>query len=244
MNNEQVFIVNELEKGVKKYVVDKDRKKEILAVTKATTDTIETFNKHRKNQEKEFRSMNRNRNSTRADFEKYFGDRAKERLDIQMIMIENRLRMYEKIKQDEWNSIIETEKEARQKMIDKLNKKIAKGNIISPFTGMEKAIDQSIANEITKAELIETLDSFKSTHQSWVEKANDFSALDNEVLAKRDATREELVKEIMELNRFRMEMFSDIVDFRLSVSEKTNKEEWEALIEELDKIMGKHRILE
>ena len=36
MNNEEIFLIDQLEKGVKKYVEDKDRRDEILAVTSPT----------------------------------------------------------------------------------------------------------------------------------------------------------------------------------------------------------------
>jgi len=244
MNNEEIFLVDQLEKGVKKYVKDKDRRDEILAVTDPTKDLIQAFNKLREEQVKEFREMNANQNSSRTDFEQYFESRTKERLEIQTLMIENRVRMHGNITPDEWVLIMEMEKKERQKRRDKFDKKVAKGKSISPFKGVEKAIDQGIDDESKKIELKKALEPFKSAHQSWVEKANNFSALHNEIIAKKDASKVELINEIMELNGLRLEMYANIIDFRFTILEYTDDEEWEALIKELDRIMGKQRILQ
>jgi len=244
MNNEEIFLVDQLEKGVKKYVEDKDRRDEILAVTSPTKDLIKDFNKLREEQIKEFREMNANQNNSIEEFEQYFESRIKERLEIQMIMIENRVRMHGKITPGEWDLIMEMEKKVRQKNKDKIDKKLSKGKYISPFKGVERALEQVIDDESKKNELRNALKSFKSTHLSWVEKANNFSALDNEIIAKKDASKEELIDEIMELNNLRMEMYSDIIDFRFIILEYTDDEEWEALINELNRMMGKQRILQ
>ncbi len=244
MNNEEIFLVDQLEKGVKKYVEDKDRRDEILAVTSPTKKSIKDFNKLREEQVKEFREMNANRNNSREEFEQYFKNRSKERLEIQMKMIENRVRMHGKIRPDEWVLIMELEKKERQKKQDKIDKKLSKGKFISPLKGMEKAIDQVIYNESKKKVLRNELKSFESTHLSWVEKANNFSALHNEIIAKKDASKEELVTEITELNNLRMEMYVDIIDFRFIILENTNDKEWDDLINELNKIMRKQRILQ
>lgn len=235
---EQIFIVEELEKGVKKYVKDKDRKKEILTVTKATTDTIEAFDKLREEQMKDFRRMNRDQNTTRSDFEEYFEIRIEDRYTIQRILIDNRVRMHNAINQDEWNSIVELEKKSRQKRMNKLNNKIDKGKVKSPFAGMEEAIDRGIEDEQKKQELLATLNTFESTHRAWIEKAGGFSALHNEVIANLHASKEELISEVKKLNSFRQKLYFDMMDFRLLLSYKTNEREWEALIKELDKIMG------
>ena len=244
MNNEEIFLVEQLEKGVKKYVEDKDRRDEILAVTSPTKYSIKEFNKRREEQVKEFRKINANQNNSREKFEQYFESRIRERFEIQMIMIENRVRMHEMITPGEWDLIMEMEKKVRQKNIDRFDKKLSKGKYISPFKGLERAIDQVIDDESKKKELRNALKSFESTHLSWVDKANYFSALHNEIIAKKDASKEELIDEIMGLNNLRLEMYSDIINFRFIILEYTDNEEWEALINELNKIMGKQRILQ
>ncbi len=244
VNNQEIFLIDQLEKGVKKYVEDKSRKDEILAVTSLTKSSVKQFNKLREEQVKEFRLMNGNPNISRATFKRYFQARAKERLEIQILMIENRVMMHEKITNTEWDLIMEMENHVRQKNRNKIEKKLSRGKYITPFASMENVIDKVIDDESKKIELMNMLESFKSTHHSWVTKANDFSALHNEIIAKKDATEEELTNEIMKLNILRMDMYINIIDFRFSILEHTDNEEWEAIINELNSTMKKQKIMQ
>ena len=83
------------------------------------------------------------------------------------------------------------------------------------------------------------LDSYKSLNETWIKKAADFSALDNKVLARKEATREELINEIKNLNQFHEEIYSGIIDLRFSLLELTNEEEWDLLLKEMDKMLKK-----
>ena len=244
MNNQEIFLVDQLEKGVKKYVEDKSRKDEILAVTSPTKSSIKKFNKLREEQVKEFRLMNANPNISRETFKQYFQARAKERLEIQILMVGNRVRMHQKITNAEWDLIMEMENHERQKSRNKVEKKLSRGKYVSAFAGIEKVIDKVIDDESKKIELMSMLESFKSTHLSWVTKANDFSALHNEIIAKKDATQEELTSEIMKLNKLRMDMYTNIINFRFTILEHTNNEEWEAIINELNITMKKQKIMQ
>lgn len=53
----EYFLIDKLEKGVKEYVVEKNRQKEILADLKTSKAFIKEFNKKRKSQSKTFHTL-------------------------------------------------------------------------------------------------------------------------------------------------------------------------------------------
>jgi len=54
----EVFYVDKFEKGTKKYVVDKERKSDILGDIKVAKKVIKQFNKDRKKQLKAYKKLN------------------------------------------------------------------------------------------------------------------------------------------------------------------------------------------
>ncbi len=66
------FFIAELEKGVKEYVVDDARKKELTANIKSAKKSIKSFNKDRKAQFKVYKDINASRATTSEEFDELF----------------------------------------------------------------------------------------------------------------------------------------------------------------------------
>ena len=103
---QEYFFIEKLEKGVKKYVIEKDRSKEILVDLKETKSMIKAFNKNRKGKLSEFLSMNLDCDIQRGAMNSFFKKRVDERLVFQQSMIEKRLLVTSKLEKSEWEEII------------------------------------------------------------------------------------------------------------------------------------------
>ena len=79
----ETFLVDKLEKGVKQYVVDKERKKDITADLKITAKYVKAFNKERKNKLKTFQNLNADRNKSIEDFASFFEELISDRITFQ-----------------------------------------------------------------------------------------------------------------------------------------------------------------
>ena len=103
---QEYFFIEKLEKGAKKFIVDKDRSKEIILDLKEGKALIKAFNKDRKGKLAEFHTMNLDRDISREEMKVFFNNRKEERLVFQKSMADIRVKTFSKINDEEWNDII------------------------------------------------------------------------------------------------------------------------------------------
>jgi len=146
----QTFLIDKFEKGVKKSVIDKARKKEILKDLKASEKKIKSFNKERKARLKKFRVINADRNTNREDLITFFDRSMEKRLAYQETIIEDRIAITSKITAEEWESILKFAKGPVEKRLKKMQKKQdkKKGRELYPKTraAIGKVVDQGKRN--------------------------------------------------------------------------------------------------
>tara|TARA_B110000908_G_C10136995_1_gene394922 strand:- start:136 stop:516 length:381 start_codon:yes stop_codon:yes gene_type:complete len=102
----EVFFLPDFEKGVKEYVIGKERKKEVANDLKKVKDISKEFHKERKVDFKEFQNMNSSRETNQKDFTEFFTKIQAKRVSMQEELIEARLQINKKIEPSEWNSIV------------------------------------------------------------------------------------------------------------------------------------------
>ena len=115
----EMFLIDRLEKGVKEYVIEKNRQKDILADLKTAKKFVDQYNKGRKTQLKEFKELYKNQATNDEALKAFFDVLHKERLVFQDEVIDYRLAIFNKIEDDEWNNIIEYSEASIDKKIEK-----------------------------------------------------------------------------------------------------------------------------
>jgi hypothetical protein len=103
----ELFFVDQLEKGIKEFVIDKDRQKDILSDLKTSKAFIKKYNKDREVDLNYFYDINASWFTTSEDLVMYFDKMQKKRISFQNTMIANRIGIAEKITFDEWVSILQ-----------------------------------------------------------------------------------------------------------------------------------------
>ena len=130
----ETFFIDDLRKGVKEYVVDDERKDEILDDLKRSKKMIKSFNKERKAQFKEFKKLNSSRATGSDGLTAFFEKSMTTRGEYQHHLIDERLTVSAQITPDEWAAIIENSGHATDKRMQKAQKKLDKAEAKGPLT--------------------------------------------------------------------------------------------------------------
>ena len=235
----ELFFINNFDKGVKEYVIEKDRQKEILADLKTSKKLISNFNKEREKQYKLFNNLNISRETSKEDLVDFFNDLYKERVTHQEIVIDKRLSVIKKIKADEWDSIMVFSKISLDKQIEKEQKKLekneAKGKETKVFEKTRKAIINNVS-ELGKQQVLTTgLNNMVNTFEELAGEAKSYYDNENDILIRKDSTKDELKQLAGEMNDLRRLIFDQLIEFHFLVKENTNITEWEKIMKAFNK---------
>jgi hypothetical protein len=229
----EYFLVDKLEKGVKTYVLEKERRKEILVDLSDAEKEIKAFNKLSISSKKQFKNLNLNKTASRAEFEKIFSDLHKKREGNQKEMIQTRLTILGKITQEEWDNIIAYSAKSTDSRLEKEAKKYK-----DPFAGIVKKINKSILNTEEAEEALTALEQLKEEFNGLSDKVKSMNSSESEVLRSKESTFEQLEKFGMEANQIREETFNALVDFHFNLKAITNESEWNKIMKEFNKIIN------
>lgn len=228
----ETFFIEDMNKGVKEYVLEEDRKKVILADLKHSEKLIKDFNKQRESQFKEFKKLNTSRETNSDDLVTFFDQMLTERGQYQSRFIDDRIAVSEKIKPGEWDEIIknsghaaEKRKEKEQKRLDKAE---AKGK--EPFEKTRKAITGTVADTGKRQLLFGRLDAMIG---SFDKLAGDIAAInvnEDDLLVRKDASRDEMMQFAEKINGLRLAVFRHLVDMHMTVKENTDAVEWDKIM--------------
>lgn len=229
----EYFLMDELEKGVKTFVVEKDRRKEIQADLKVSMDIIKAFNKDRSSKLKVFKEMNADRKVTKVELEKFYQDRHEERTELQSKVINERLKILPKLTEEEWESTVKMSAETVAKKKEKAAKKKPK----DVFEGVIKSVNKAIEEKDRASKAVELVNDYKVEFDSFVEKLSMAKASDGEILTNKEASFEELKSLAALGNSHRKEAFNAFMHFHFQLKEITNETEWAKIIKEFNKVL-------
>jgi len=247
------FFVAKLDKGVKEYVLDKERQKEIRADIKSTKKYIKQFNKGRKSQFKDFQEMLGSRDATSEEFDDFYAELHTSRVEFQDQLIDDRIALTQKIQEDEWTSIIAFSVDAidqREEKIDtknqkalkkaednpdKAQKKAAKAEKKQPFFKTRQAITDAVGDVEKQTIMITSLDNLVLASQELERQIRSVNVRNNDVIVRRDATREEVKQLAQEMNKLRRSGFEQLVQTHMIIKENTDQSQWKIIMKALNK---------
>lgn len=247
------FFVDKLDKAVKEYVLDKGRQKEIRADIKSTKKYIKQFNKGRKSQFKDLKEMLGSRTATRKNFEDFYAELHRGRIEFQDQLIDDRLALTQKIQEDEWTSIIAFSADVidqREEKIDKKNqkaqekaednpdkalKKAAKAEKKQPIFKTREAVTEAVDDVDKQTIIFTSLDDMMMASQESDRQIRSVNVRNNDVIVRRDATRDEFQQIADTMNRLRRSAFEQVVQTNMIIKENTNESQWKTIMKALNK---------
>ena len=233
---EEVFFVDKIEKGVKKYVVEKDRKKEITLELKEAKKLLKEFNKDRKREFKKFKNFYGSRDTETRDLLDFFMDLRTERLVFKNKVLEHRVSIYGKINSEEWNSILAYSESVFDKKYKKEQKKEQKkkNSRDETFNRTRKVISE-LTDSYKQKVLADALTELELSINELAIKIKSVNVKEHDVLSNKNSSLTELQEAIGEMNELRSLGYKELVLFHSLVKDNTNDLEWESIMKALSK---------
>jgi hypothetical protein len=233
-----VFYMDKLEEGVKKYVVDKDRKKECKAILKKQSENVNQFLKQYKMRIKYLKEENLEKATTDEWYENFFMAALEERKVLQLNSIDLRLELQKKINDDEWAKIVEMSEDATRKLEEKELKKEMKKGAESFYERFSELITEEILDSTKKTNIIEGLNEMQIEWLDLVDRIDDIDAVNSSLLTDKNATREQMLASVKDLNQYRLEFNEAYIRFFRILKDNTSDTEYVTLIKEINKFKG------
>ena len=223
----EIFFAENVEKGIKEYVLEKDRRKELLDMTKEIKNGAKAYNKERKANFKDFEDLYTNYNSDEAKLQAFFDNLTEIQKAYQGDFIEKRIQITDKITDEEWKLIVQSSEEAYQKKLDKLAKKKSKTK--DPFEKTRKKISE-VPDAQSQAPLLEQLDSFSERISEFEKSMKDVNVFENELLVQKTNSKQELLTLYDDMNEIRQKAFGHLIGFHESVRSNVSEEQGETIL--------------
>jgi hypothetical protein len=233
----ETFFIDDLRKGVKEYVVDDERKDEILDDLKRSEKMIKSFNKERKAQFKEFKKLNRSRATGSEELTGFFEKSMTTRGEYQHHLINERLTVSAKITPDEWSAIIDNSGHATDKRMQKAQKKLDKAESRGerPFDKTREVITEAVADSDTQQLLQGRLDAMLRSFEKLDSELSAVNVNESALLVDRDISRHQMQQVAEQMNEVRLAVFRHLVDFHMAVKEHTDATEWDQVMKQFNK---------
>ena len=231
------FYIDKLDKGVKQYVVDTERKKEIRAALKVSKKQIKQFNKQRKEQFKNFREMFREQSTVHKDFTDIFETMQQERKVHEDKVVNDRIAIVAKIEPQEWKGIIELSDAAVEKRQAKAQEKVAKNEAKGRqgFDKTRKCIVKVVEDSEKQKVIVTGLDNMMEQISALDDKIKAINSRENELLVRQDSTVQEIQKIVRNLDQFRKISYEHLLEFRQVILDNTSDLEWKKLAKTFSK---------
>jgi hypothetical protein len=205
-----------LEKGIKEYVLDKERKDELSAEVKESKKYIKAFNKQRKAQLKQYKKLIASTESTSEELDEFYLNLQTERRLVQSKLIDDRLELSAKLTADEWNSIIALSTSELEERAEKAQKRADKGKqekTKKRFTKTRDTILNKVAGESEQERMEEGLDKLIAVIENLDTQTRAINVQENAIIIRQNASREEMLSIATRMNGIREAGFAALREF-------------------------------
>jgi hypothetical protein len=236
-NDDSPFLNPEMEKVLKEVIVDADRKKEVLSMTKAYKAEWKAFNKQRMKYVKEGKALNRDRSVNKKELENLFAQARGQRREVHQTAIELRLKLQKDLSEEEWSAGIDKILTIDPKKEKKLTKAEAKKKLTQDklFINFNKKLESILTDpaELNQAQV--ALNNYENELASWIVDYQSFTYKEIDVLRKQGASREELENAVNQFNIYWEKAHQSFFDFREELLEVGTEENWPKLAKAMEK---------
>ena len=231
------FVFENLDKHVNKVVVDKERKKFLKSELRVVAKKMKGYFKERKNIIKDFKTLNLDRAATRQDFMHLRDQLLPLRQEIDQYLIEDRIRLVEKLTDEEWDEIMRRSAEEAQSTKQKELEKEIKGKNTDRFAKLEQIAHTNILDESRRENVVLAISNFRDATTQLETNVLEYLPQDNAVLVRKEATVSELNTLFTSVLEVRDQTFESWIGFHFDVRENTTEGEWKKIMNEANKMI-------
>ena len=233
----EVFYIDEIEKGVDKYVNDKDRKKELHLYFKEYQKINKSWNKGKEKDLKELKKQNLDRAVSIGWYEDFFKKRLDQTAEIQAEFIDYRINIQNAINDEEWAQIIDLASSSEVKEQEKAEKQANKKKGKDLMDDLRQIADENIVDPDSKRKIEAAWNILKEKNDEIVETYAHINVEDNTVLINKNVTEEEMEAIVFKLGSIRAKLYEAYIDFIIVSKDNMSDEEYKSIMKEVDKLI-------
>ena len=233
----EVFYIDKIEKGVNKYVLDKDRKKELQGYFKVYQKTHKSWNKGKEKDLKELKKQNLDRAVSVSWYRGFFKKRLDQTAEVQADFIDYRINLQNAINDEEWAQIIELASSAEMKEQEKAEKQANKKKGKDLMDNLRQTANEIAVNPDSKRKIEVAWNILKEKYDVLVETYEQINVEDNAVLVNKNVTKEEMEAIVLKLGTIRTKLYEAYVDFIIVSKDNMTDEEYTSIMKEVDKLL-------
>jgi len=222
--NVPAFVVEDFPKEIKTHVVDKERQKEILNITKPYEKEFKSVQKDLNKSKKKMKKLHLDREASSDDIGQILDEASDSWQAIQTTGFQNRTEALKILTEEEWELII-------AKSIEEFDKKEIKKQekAYKEFEKNFEKLELTVEKEITFA-------SFKKDMENYVDANKNRTIKELHAFADMNATQEELKEAMSTIDQARDQFFDGVVKLHFDLVELTTDEEWSKIAKSVNKI--------
>jgi hypothetical protein len=234
---EEMFLMGTLEKGIKKEITDKDRQKEIKSIISVYEKSVKGYKKTRKSQKKELAALYSSKNASVDDFSSLYDEMILTLQNLQTETIDSRIQSLEMITDEEWENMVQMEKDRLIKEETKASKSKKKVKEPKPFLNLEEVIKSLNLDTQNEQESLQQLEKVKKSYDDLVHTVQDSRNKFSQIIRDRNSSRAELESVANWNNEIKKDAYFNLVDLYKKLSENVPDENWAKVAKEFGKII-------
>ena len=231
----ELYFIESLEKGVKKEVVDKTRKKEINAALSAYKKNVKTFNKVRNSYLKDLESLTQDQYASAEDFQLWYEGLDSLTKNHHQYAFDTRMSVSQLLSDAEWDKIVFREKSRMMKDFEKKADKKVKDPLNKVFARLEQFIDESDMHEMDRIEAKQKLDSFQAELRQLNSFYKDVQLEFSSVIFEQHCSEEEFLKIFEKHDEISTNSYNSLIDMHYAMSNNLSEKEWNKFIGQIRK---------
>jgi arsenate reductase-like glutaredoxin family protein len=237
--NVDYFYLEGFDKGINKYIENKDTKKELKGYVKDYEKAIDEFNKKHKKQMKLFMQKDVDRSTPEEWYKGFFKENLGLRDERQQTAMDFREKVQPKITDDEWKNIVAASEKATKKILEKEQKKEKKQGDKQVDDKLVETSEKYISDEERNQGVSAAYDKFKLAADDLIAAYEKVNAMGNDILVDKNASRSDMQDYADSLNEKRRKMYETFLEFFSELQRITTEEEWQAIMKDFNKAVSK-----
>ncbi|WP_430817659.1 hypothetical protein [Carboxylicivirga sp. RSCT41] len=232
-STESYYLVEDLDKASKIYVVDKDRQKAIISRLKSEKKVANAYYKERSKNLKKFKSILIDPDASKEELASFFVKQIESVENHQKLVFKTRLDVLKNIEQDEWEKIVEYSENKAKKIKDKAKRKLEiKSN---PWNDLQKLVDKTIINERNHKAVSQELELLRRNFKKMSDAITERNVQDNEIIRNYHSDIDALWSIGHDMNEIRTQTYQSVVLFREQIKNRTTDDEFTKIMKAIYK---------
>jgi len=235
---QDTFLIPGLEKSIKEYVLNDERKSDILAELKMAEKEIDQFQKIAKKDMRSLQEYNLGQDAILEQFQAFYKKRSAARQNITTLAIERRLRIQDLITDDEWAPILLNGEEQVKELNEKHLKKEAKGNADDVMENIRITIGDVVENTVNRDEAMSAFEEFRTVYQEMDRTIKEQRSMRSDIIRNRTSSKDEFQTIAHEQIELRKRAYDELVKFHFKMLQVLNENEWLPVMKSFNRILG------